>query len=360
MKSNGSALAQSGAAPRLTEDQGVNSREIVLRTLEHSGPSRVAASFPAPYWNDFTHTHYALTSAGRGWRRTGRGPQEWVDEWGNTWGRIDGSSKGEVIRGVLEDWDDLSCLRLPDLANPANYAQVRRVCNDPRDDRFRVGGLPGFPFNIARKMRRLQSFLMDILLWPNRVQALLSRIEDLLADAIVEYARAGVDAVMFPEDWGTQKGLMIRPQSWRDVFKPGFVRLCGVARDQGIKVFMHSCGKMTDIIPDLIEAGIDLLQFDQPRLHGIDVLAQFHGRIAFWCPVDIQDTLQTHDEKAIEQDARDMIEKLGGPDGGFVAGYYADNVSIGLEPRWQDVACRAFLRYGDYRSSPGAGKLRGQ
>jgi len=334
----------------------MNSREVVLRTLEYTGPERVATSFPAPYESDFVHTQYVLGGSGRTWHRAGNGRQEYVDEWGNTWGRVDESSKGEVVRGALEHWGDLDGLRLPDLANPTIYAQVRGVCDDPDNDRFRVGDLPGFPFNIARKMRRLESFLMDILLWPDRVKALLLRIEDLLADVIVEYARAGVDAVMFPEDWGTQKGLMIRPETWRKIFKPGFLRLCRLARDQGIKVFMHSCGKMTDIIPDLIEAGIDLLQFDQPRLHGIDVLAQFHGRITFWCPVDIQKTLQTHDEGAIEQEAREMIEKLGGPEGGFVAGYYADNPSIGLDPRWQEVACRAFLRYGDYCSWQGTDK----
>jgi hypothetical protein len=112
---------------------------------------------------------------------------------------------------------------------------------------------------------------------------------------------------------------------------------------------MHSCGKITAIIPDLIAAGIDLLQFDQPTLHGIDVLAQFKGRITFWCPVDIQKTLQSDDEAAIAAEAEEMIAKLGGPDGGFIAGYYGDNVAIGLDPHWQDVACRAFMRAGDYR-----------
>jgi uroporphyrinogen decarboxylase len=135
------------------------------------------------------------------------------------------------------------------------------------------------------------------------------------------------------------------------VFKPGFERLCGVAHERGLKVFMHSCGKTTVIIPDLIEAGVDLLQFDQPQLHGLDNLAQYHGEITFWCPVDIQKTLQTRDAAAIEADARAMIERLGGSQGGFVAGYYSGNDAIGLDPKWQDVACRAFTRYGDYRKN---------
>ncbi len=326
----------------------MTSREIVQRTLEFTGPERVAGTMPAPFWHDVVHCSYVYDSGQPGWHSVGDTRQEYVDEWGNTWARVDATSKGEVARGVLQSWDDLDRLELPDLANPANYREARALCHDPSETRFRLGGLPGFPFNIARKMRRLDQFLMDLLLEPERVTALLRRIEDLVADMIAAYGQIGVDGIMFCEDWGTQTGLMIQPNAWRKLFHPGFERLCAVAHQYGIKVVMHSCGKITDIIPDLIEAGIDALQFDQPCLHGIDVLAQWHGEITFWCPVDIQKTLQTRDERQIVEDARRMIEKLGGPEGGFIAGYYEDNASIGLDPYWQDVACRAFTEFGNY------------
>jgi uroporphyrinogen-III decarboxylase len=179
------------------------------------------------------------------------------------------------------------------------------------------------------------------------VAALLRRIEDLLAETIAQYARAGVDAVMFPEDWGTQNALMIHPATWRAAFKPGFERLCAVAHDHDIKVFMHSCGKITTIIPDLIDAGIDLLQFDQPTLHGIDTLATFARKVTFWCPVDIQKTLQTRDPGKIRAEAREMIDKLG-CGGGFIAGYYGGNEALGLPPEVQDIACRAFVEHGTF------------
>lgn len=329
----------------------MNSRERVLRTLEFREPDRLAASFPAPYWNDFANSHYELQGYRPVWQSVGGDRQEYVDEWGNTWARLDTTSKGEVAKGVLDSWDELDSLTLPDLANRANYGSVKRIVA-ANPDRFCIGYLPGFPFNIARKMRRLDHFLMDVLLEPEPVRILLGRIEDLLADAIVAYAESGVDAIMFPEDWGTQLSLMIRPAVWRSMFRPGFERLCGVAHSHGIKVIMHSCGKITDIIPDLIEVGIDALQFDQPRLHGIDVLARFHGQIAFWCPVDIQKTLQSGDAAAIEEEARELIAHLGGPQGGLIGGYYGDNASIGLDPHWQEIACQAFTRYGDYRRIP--------
>ncbi len=329
----------------------MNSRERVLRTLEFREPDRLAASFPEPYWNDFANTGYQLQGYAPVWHTVGGERQEYVDEWGNTWARVDKTSKGEVARGVLESWDQMDSLVLPDLANPANFGPVKRAVA-ANLDLFCIGHLPGFSFNIARKMRRLDQFLMDMLLEPEPVRELLSRIEDLLADTIASYAKAGVDGVMFPEDWGTQESLMISPATWRALFRPGFERLCAIAHDNGLKVLMHSCGKITKIIPDLIEVGIDALQFDQPRLHGIDVLAQFHGQMTFWCPVDIQKTLQSEDAAAIEKEARALIARLGGPEGGFIGGYYSDNTSIGLDPHWQEIACQAFMRYGDYMRNP--------
>ncbi|MGI6367942.1 MAG: uroporphyrinogen decarboxylase family protein [Anaerolineae bacterium] len=334
----------------------MNSREIVIRTLTFSGPERLAASFPAPYWHDFLNVSYRLPEYEPEWRSVGPERQEYVDEWGNTWARLDRTSKGEIARGALDSWDALDQLVLPDLANPLNYVSVSEACRRNAGDRFVIGGLPGFPFNIARKLRRLDQFLMDVLLEPEPVSELLRRIEALLHEMIIAYAQSGVDAVMFPEDWGTQLALMVSPPLWRRMFKPAYVALCDTAHQHGIRVFMHSCGKITSIIPDLIESGIDLLQFDQPRLHGIDLLAQFKGRVTFWCPVDIQKTLQSGDADAIAQEACELIDQLGGPAGGFVGGYYSDNVAIGLDPHWQDIACQAFMRHGNYQERKDLGQ----
>ena len=153
---------------------------------------------------------------------------------------------------------------------------------------------------------------------------------------------------MLAEDWGTQSQTLVSPALWRDEFFPRFQRLCGIAHDCGVKVFMHSCGQISAIVPNLIEAGIDLFQFDQPDLHGIDTLAghQQHANVTFWCPVDIQATLQTRDETVIRRKVQEMLDKLWAGRGGFIAGYYGDNPSIGLDPRWQELASETFVEQG--------------
>jgi uroporphyrinogen decarboxylase len=322
----------------------MNARELIARTLNYEHPERVAHSFKP---SDFSHASCTIDSQATGWRKIDRNRWERIDEWGNTWGRIDPTSKGEVIRGVIQSWGDLETYTFPTVDREDNYQNVRQV-RQQEPDQWLIGHLPGFTFNIARKMRKFEQYLMDILLERDRIRVLHDRIDDVLATMIEQYAYADVDCVMFPEDWGTQKGTLISPQLWREEFYPRFCRLCDVAHTAGIKVFMHSCGQIEPIVPGLIDAGIDLLQFDQPDLHGIDTLAgrQEDAKITFWCPVDIQVTLQTRNPATIEAKVKEMLDKLWRGRGGFVAGYYSDNESIGLDPRWQQIASDAFLRYG--------------
>jgi hypothetical protein len=322
----------------------MTSREIVRRTLVFERPERVARSF---HNSDFVSAGHEAGTYSTDWDQVDSHRWERTDEWGNTWGRIDPTSKGEVVRGVLDDLDTLGQYRFPDFSNPADYEGLR-IDRNNNPNHWLIGSMPGFAFNIARKMRKLEQYLMDLVLEHEQMARLHDRIDTLLEDMIINYASAGVDAVMFPEDWGTQNGMLINPDLWHDEFYPRFKRLCEVAHTQDVQVFMHSCGKIEAIVPGLIEAGINLLQFDQPNLHGIDTLAAYQedNDITFWSPVDIQTTLQLKDREAIEAKTDEMLEKLWTGQGGFIAGYYSDNGSIGPDPEWQEIACRRFVERG--------------
>jgi hypothetical protein len=319
-------------------------REIVRATLNFDSPSRVARSY-AP--SDFAHTGPTTPTQATDWQPVGNGRWERTDEWGNLWARIDETSKGECVRGVLTDWEQLDELVLPDYSNATDFESIR-AARAADSDKWLIGHLPGFAFNIARKMRKLDEYLADLLLQPEKTHALHDRIDDMLADLIANTGRAGADAIMFPEDWGTQSQTLISPDLWRREFFPRFQRLCGLAHDSGLRVMMHSCGAIGAIVPGLIEAGVDCLQFDQPALHGLDALAgyQENAKITFWCPVDVQRDLPSGDEGRIRQAARDLLDALWQGRGGFIAGFYDGEQAIGVKPAWQQWACDEFAARG--------------
>jgi hypothetical protein len=322
----------------------MDSREIVQRTVDYEKPDRVAHSFGE---SDMPGVECTPETHATDWQELDDGRWERIDEWGNIWQRLDKSSKGEVKKGVLEKLDDIHDYQFPDYSKPGDYEVVKKAKRE-HPDKWIMGLMPGFAFNIARKLRKLDQYLMDIITDLDQVRIIHDRIDTVLAHMIENYAKAGADSVFFLEDWGTQQQLMINPKLWREEFFPRYQKLCSIARDCGTRVFMHSCGNISSIIPGVMEAGVKLLQFDQPDLYGIDNLAAFQemGRITFWCPVDIQKTLQTRDEKTIREKAREMLDKLWKGRGGYVAGYYEDNESIGLDPKVQGWASDEFMKYG--------------
>ncbi len=326
-------------------------RQIVLQTIRFEGPERIAMSLPEPYPNDVV---FGSLEPDPEWKPSQTFTPEkgamWEDEWGNVWARLDDSSKGLVVQGALQHWSQLDTYRMPRIDDPTRY-QAARETFENHPDRYKIGGLWSFTFDVMRYLRRMDVFLEDLIAHPAHVRRLADRVVPLLGRCIENWAKAGADAVMFGEDWGTQERLLVSPAMWRDVFKPDYMRLCQVAKRHGLSVWMHSCGYIYDIIPDLIECGIAVLQFDQPLLYGMDRLTEFGGRVTFWCPVDIQQVLPSGDEDKIDAFARHLVDKLGAFNGGFIAGFYSDMPSIGVEPEWQDVACKAFVKYGDKRAA---------
>ena len=321
----------------------MTSKEIVRRTLDFDFPERIAYDLVGK--QDFQFCRSKAKTHATDWVKDGENHWSRRDEWGNTWERIDPTSKGEVTGGILEEIP-ANEYELPDFSNYADYAHIEETART--SDKWVVGSMPGFTFNIARKLKRLEIYLMDLLLEPEETASLHDKVDKVLVDMITNYAKAGVDAIMFPEDWGTQTQTLVSPELWYAEFFPRFEKLCGLARSKGLKVMMHSCGAIAAIVPGLIKAGVDLLQFDQPTLHGIDQLAAYQdtAKITFWCPVDIQKTLQTKDEQIIRAEARELIDKLWRGRGGFVAKVYDDNQAIGLEPIWQEIAAEEFIKHG--------------
>ncbi|MCJ7680429.1 MAG: methyltransferase, partial [Candidatus Aminicenantes bacterium] len=100
-----------------------------------------------------------------------------------------------------------------------------------------------------------------------------------------------VDAIALMDDWGTQTGLLASPETFRRLFLPMYRDYAAVAHSAGKFLFMHSDGWITDIIPDLIQAGVDALNA-QVFCMGVENLGRlFRGRITFWGEMDRQNLL---------------------------------------------------------------------
>ena len=154
---------------------------------------------------------------------------------------------------------------------------------------------------------------------------LMNRVWGYEAGIVEEYWKCGVHGLWFFDDWGTENALFLRPSVWREMFKPRYSRQFAMVHDMGMHVFFHSCGCIWDIIPDLIEAGVDVLNLEQPDvftadgISGIDRLAScFGGKTTFCTNPDSQRILVDGTPKEIEKEVKHIISTFSCFGGGLI------------------------------------------
>ena len=202
-------------------------------------------------------------------------------------------------------------------------------------DRF-LASLPFAIFSPLRDARLIDNALMDIILEPENICRFLDKITDFTVEVIKRVAKNGADGVIIYDDLGMQHALFFSPDMFREVFKPYYKKIVDAVHNSGMDFFLHSCGKVTDIIPDFIEIGVDVFQFDQPELHGSKYLADNFGKKAtFYSPVDAQKIMPTGDRKIIEEGAKNMVDAFKAVGGGLIAMDYGNWQDLNVEPEWQ-------------------------
>ena len=149
------------------------------------------------------------------------------------------------------------------------------------------------------------------------------------------WAETDVDGLFFMDDWGAQRSLLISPTMWRELFKPLYRDYIDLAHSKGKKIFMHSDGYIVDILPDLIELGIDAVN-SQLFCMGLDSLEEFRGKICFWGEIDRQHLLPKGSRADIENAVKEVYDHLFHTGGviaqcEFGAGANPDNVRAVFE-----------------------------
>jgi uroporphyrinogen decarboxylase len=169
------------------------------------------------------------------------------------------------------------------------------------------------PFYLYCHLRGMEQAFRDLLESPAIAEAALERIysihESLIARILAE-AGDRIDLVYIAEDLGTQESLLMSPVLFRRFLKPRMRRIIEKIHAHGVKVLHHDDGAIRPVIPDLIEAGIDLLNPIQWRCRGMDreALARDFGReLVFHGGIDNQHTLPFGTAQEVRCQVRDNI-----------------------------------------------------
>jgi hypothetical protein len=212
----------------------------------------------------------------------------YTDEWGATFTSIHPGIVGEVKEPFISDWEDLFELRLPREKLTVDRDKVDAYCKST--DKYVITDCLARPFERYQFMRTSEQTYYDLAEQSEGFFELLNRIHDFFVQEIEVWAKTAVQGLWIMDDWGAQTSLLISPDQWRRIFKPLYSEYVDIAHSNGKKLFMHSDGYILDIIPDLIEIGVDALN-SQIFCMGLDNLHKFRGKITFWGEIDRQHIL---------------------------------------------------------------------
>ncbi len=174
-------------------------------------------------------------------------------------------------------------------------------------------------------LRRIDNFLMDLVMDQANVERLLDALMEIHLETLRKtLAAVGdiVDIIRFGDDLGMDNGPLMSPDTYRAIFKPRHAALNAYVHEHsGLKTFLHSCGSLHDLLPDIIEAGVDILnpvQITARNMEPAKLKAEFGADITFWGGgADTRKILPKGSTAEVKDHVRRNIETFA-PGGGFV------------------------------------------
>ena len=229
-------------------------------------------------------------------------PDMFQDVFGVVWDRSIDKDIGNPQKPYVISEPSMQGVNFPDPYDPRFFDNIESEI-EKKPDLFRVFQIGFSLFERAWSMRGLENLLMDMMMYPDFVHELLSRIADYNIAQMSKAMEYDIDAIYFGDDWGQQNGLIFGYEAWKEYMYPQLKRMYGFARNNGKYVMIHSCGDVDELFPDLIECGINCFNPFQPEVMDIyDILPKYRGKLAFHGGLSMQKILPfgTPEEVAVE------------------------------------------------------------
>lgn len=182
-------------------------------------------------------------------------------------------------------------------------------------DRGRVAGCwIGHMYEDAWQIRGYREFLIDMIDRPEWCAYILDRIMERNRDVACAAARAGVDWIKTGDDVANQRSLMFSFDIWRTFMKSRWAGVFSLARDikPDIQIWYHSDGNIEGIVPELIEAGVTMLNPVQPEcLDPVSLKRRYGDALVFDGTIGTQTTMPFAEPGEVRRTVEERVRTLG-------------------------------------------------
>ncbi len=244
------------------------------------------------------------------------GQGKFKDAFGASWELKPGEDIGSVINHPLKE-PTLINYSFPD---PEKIMELENIPAfiEKNKDKFIMGAIGFSLYERAWILRGIEPMLFDFLANPFFVEELFDRICDFNMVITKRLCQFPIDAFHFGDDWGQQHGLIMGAEIWRKFFKKRLKKLYDAVHDAGLPVSIHSCGDITEIIPDLIDIGVNMISPLQAEALDFEFLKKEYGKhLSFWGGISTQKTLPNGTPREVREEIRDRL-KIMSKNGGYI------------------------------------------
>ncbi|MEM2309620.1 MAG: uroporphyrinogen decarboxylase family protein [Candidatus Bathyarchaeia archaeon] len=275
-----------------------------------------------------------------------------LDSWGVRWELRDKRSDSFPVAHPLESPDMVDDYPMPSPYEPNIIRSAVEAASRIDRRNIIVMGDNGWGlFERAWLLLGMNRFFI----WAFKYQEALSRLIERICEVKITITeemikRVGVDLIWYGDDWGMEDRLLISPEMWRKFIKPYQAKLYWAAKKHGVMVLQHSDGKVEDLIPDLIEIGVNILNIQRECNDWRKIIRTYGKQISLWGGVSAR-TLDIGSPEKVAEETEECCQlgKLGGI-------ILAPGHSLKYQPEKIDIMYETWLKKGHYKLANHASK----
>jgi len=217
-----------------------------------------------------------------------------------------------------------------------------------------MGELGGNILEAAQNLRGWEQFMVGMAREPKLAQALAQKLADHYTANLPRYLDAVgdyVQIIQMGDDLGTQRGPQMSPRMYRQIIKPAHRQVYEYVKTHSdLYIFLHTCGSIYRLVPDLIEVGVDILnpvQISAAEMDPARLKREFGQDVVFWGGgADTQHVLPNATPEEVRQHVQELIEVFA-PGGGYVF-CQVHNIQANVPPENVVAMFETALEFGRY------------
>ncbi len=178
---------------------------------------------------------------------------------------------------------------------------------------YPVIGYAGSIYEWSWWLRGMEQFMVDLLAAPELARAIIAKVSTFTVKLAMASADAGIDVLAFYDDAGSQHGMQISPDTWRAFVKPAWKRVLDAVRERHPETvfFLHSCGDVSAIVPDIVELGFHILHPVQPECMDGPAIKQAWGKKIIPCAtLGAQRELSLASAEEVRRETARLMERM--------------------------------------------------